>query len=170
MPKLSDPKLERFANEYHVDINRIDAIMRCGCWKYHDTTTDKYEEFDPKNKEHRNRASAIASRLLMDPQVIIRFNELEDAKAQHIRIKAVRLLDHHVHVLCDFTPELPPTYKDQHCAAQEIAKLSNFYAEDNKSRADAVGEMFKSIFSTKDDLPKNGRTEPTTPDPAETCG
>ena len=165
MPSLSEDKYERFANEYHIDCNRIAAVMRSGCWDYHDTKTDKHETFDPRIPEHRNRASAIASRLMLDPLVIIRINELEKARNQHVRLSAVRIVERFQHVAFDFQPEEGPTWKEVIAAAKELAKFDGtLYSENNKQRADAVGEMFKSVMATKDELPKHGRTEPTPPD------
>jgi len=165
MPALSDDRYERFCNEYHVDLNRIGAVIRTGCWKYKDPTTEKQVDMDPANPAHRNTASAIASRLLLRPEIIIRVNELERARNQHVRLEAVRISERFIHVAFDFEPEDGPTWKEILLAAKELAKFDGtLYSENNKQRADAVGTMFKSIFSTKDELPKNGRTEPTTPD------
>jgi len=165
MPALIDEKLERFCNEFHVDCNRIEAVIRTGCWKYHDTATDRWHDLDPKKSEHRNRASAIASRLMLDPIVIIRVKELESARNQHVRLSAVRIVERFEHVAFDFEPEDGPSWKEIIAAAKELGKMDgSVYSEDNKQRVDAVAQMYGSIFGTKDDLPKNGRTEPATPD------
>ena len=165
MAALIDKKLERFCNEFHVDCNRIAAIMRTECWKYHNPITEEYETFDPDIPAHRNRASAIASRLMLDPIVITRINELEHARNQHVRLSAVRIVEKFQSIAFDHEPEEGPTWKEIISAAKELAKMDGtLYSENNKQRADAVGEMFKSVMNVKDDLPKNARTEPTSTD------
>jgi len=171
MPKLANDKYERFCEELHIDLNRVEAVIRTGCWKHKDKYSDEMQVMDRTNREHRLTASCIASRLMLKPEIIIRVNELEAARSQHCRLEAVRITDRFQHIAFDFEPDEGPGWKEIILAAKELAKFDGgLYSENNKQRADAVGEMFKSIFSTKDDLPKNGRTEPTTPDSAETCG
>jgi hypothetical protein len=170
MPAISEPKYERFCNEYHVDCNRVEAVIRCGCW-YHRIQNAKPEPLDRTKPAHRVTASTIASRLMLKPEIIIRINELEKARNQYVRLNAARIVERFQHVAFDYQPDEGPGWKEIIAAAKELAKMDGtLYSENNKQRADAVGEMFKSIFSTKDDLPKNGRTEPTTPDSTETCG
>jgi len=171
MPEITNDKYKRYCEEYHCDLNRIGAVIRTGCWKHRDRETGKEVELDPTNPEHRLTASTIASRLMLKPEIIIRVNELERARNQHVRLEATRIVERFQHVAFDFEPDVGPTWKEVILAAKELAKMDGtLYSENNKQRADAVGEMFKSIFSTKDELPKNGRAEPTTPDSAETCG
>ena len=171
MPKLDNNKYERFCEEVHVDLNRVEAVIRTGCYKHTDKVTGEPVVMDRTNREHRLTASTIASRLMLKPEIIIRVNELEAARNQYCRLAAVRITERFQHVAFDFEPDEGPSWKEIILAAKELAKFDGtLYSENNKQRADAVGEMFKSIFSTKDDLPKNGRTEPTTSDPAETCG
>ena len=171
MPKLDNNKYERFCEEFHIDLNRVEAVIRTGCWQHKDKDTGDPVVMDRTNREHRLTASCIASRLMLKPEIIIRVNELEAARSQYCRLEAARISERFQHVAFDFEPDEGPSWKEIILAAKELAKFDGtLYSENNKQRADAVGEMFKSIFSTKDDLPKNGRTEPTTPDSTEACG
>ena len=164
MPALTEDRYERFCNEFHVDCNRIEAVIRTNCW-YYRIKDERPIPLDRNIPEHRVQASTIASRLMLKPEIIIRVRELEQARNQHVRLNATRIVDRFQHVAFDFQPDEGPTWKEIIAAAKELAKMDGtLYSEDHKQRADAVGEMFKGIFGTKDDLPKNGREETDTPD------
>jgi hypothetical protein len=171
-------KKERFCQEIHIDMNRIEAVIRTGCWKAEDSMTGEKVTLDPKNADHRTKASAIASRLMLDPEVIIRINELESMRNLYVKLEATRIRERFQHVAFDFEPDEGPSWKEVIAAAKELAKFDGtLYVEDNKQRADAIGKMFNDIFATKDDLPKlgnaeetDGSGEPDTQDSAEACG
>lgn len=172
MPKIPNEKHERFCQEIHVDLNRIEAVIRTGCWYDTDPETGrKLGPLLPDNKKHRAKASAIASRLMLDPIVICRVNELEAQRNHYVHLDGKRILERIMHVAFDFEPEDGPGWKDIVQALKELAKFDGtLYAADNQQRADAVGTMFKQIFDTTDGLPKNGRSDPDTQDSAETGG
>jgi len=175
MPALTDPRKERFCQEFHIDKNRIEAVIRTGCWKYEDPNTGWKVELDPTDQTHRNKASVVAARLMLDPEVIIRTNELESMRNVFVAYDATRIRDRVNHILFDFEPEEKPTWKDILLAAEKAAKFDGtLYKADNNQRADAMTKMFNDIFETKDDLPKmgtqDGSNEPDTPGSAQTCG
>ena len=164
MAALIEEKHERFCNEFHTDCNRVEAVIRCGCW-YYRVRDDAPVPLDRNIAAHRVQASTIASRLMLKPTIILRIRELEQARNQHVRLSAVRIVEKFQHVAFDFQPEEGVTWKEIISAAKELAKMDGtLYSENNKQRADAVGEMFKSVMNVKDDLPKNGRTEPNSTD------
>jgi len=174
MPALTDNQKERFCQEYTIDLNRIEATIRTGCWTFEDEVGEKIK-LNTKIQDHRNKASAIAARLMLDPEVILRVNELESQRNLYVKLDAARIRERFQHIAFNFEPSEGPSWKEVIAAAKELAKFDGtLYSEDNKQRGDAVGKMFNEIFATKDDLPKmgiqDGSNEPDTPGSAQTCG
>lgn len=157
---------ERYCQEYIIDLNRIAAIMRTECYKAREyerdedgNLTGEYEEvrMDPANARHRRIASSIGSKLHSYPQVVDRIAELKLERKWRRTIEREEILERLRHIAFDFDLDHEPTYTEQLAALEKLARHANIYSEENKDRHDAVGEMFKTIFGTADDLPRNQR-------------
>lgn len=149
MPQLSDAKKERYCNEYHIDCNRVNAVLRTGCWP----------ELDSENPtpDDRQRASTIASRLHADPLIITRIRELERARGHRAQIYATKYLMKLDAIVDAMEPTEKPTYKDVISAADKLLRHLGEYAEDNKQKDAAAEEMFRRIMGKEDVLPSQAK-------------
>ena len=159
MPILPNAKQERYCNEYHIDLNRILAIFRTGCWP----------KLDPKYPKDREKASTIAAKFHTSPFVLARIQELEDERNMQCNLHASRIKSN-LFRIADFLnsatgddKELATellktmTIKDILSANDKLMKHLGEYEKDNVQKADAAMEMLKRIQDQEDVLPSQAK-------------
>jgi len=156
---LQNQKHERYCNEYHVDLNRVEAIFRTECWP----------NLDPKDPKHREKASTIASKLHSDPFILARIQELEDERNVHCKLYAARIKKNLLFIadyLNTTTDEdkgriqsilNSMTVKDIISANDKLMRHLGEYAADNQQKVDAAAEMMKRIQAQEDGLPSQAK-------------